>query len=73
MVHLHFCRVWRGPDFFARDSGLLRRGFQALGIESRAVMPGARQMLDEADLIRTDFNNLEEYRDAKNISGHSLL
>jgi hypothetical protein len=48
-----------GPDFFARDSGLMCRGFQALGIESRAVMPGERQTGDEADLIRTEFSNLE--------------
>lgn len=48
-----------GADFFARDSGLLCRGFQALGIESRAVMPGEPRAEDEADLIRTDFNNLE--------------
>jgi hypothetical protein len=48
-----------GADFFARDSGLLCRGFQALGIESRAVMPGVRQAGDDADLIRTDFRNLE--------------
>jgi glycosyltransferase involved in cell wall biosynthesis len=48
-----------GPDFFARDSGLLCRGFQAIGIESRAVMPGERKPEDEADLIRTDYRNLE--------------
>jgi hypothetical protein len=48
-----------GADFFARDSGLLCRGFQALGMESRAVMPGPRRPDDEADLIRTDFRNLE--------------
>jgi len=48
-----------GADFFARDSGLLCRGFQALGMESRAVMPGERQAGDEADLIRTDYGNLE--------------
>lgn len=48
-----------GPDFFARDSGLLCRGFQSLGIESRAVMPGERKPEDEADLIRTDYWNLE--------------
>lgn len=48
-----------GADFFARDSGLLCRGFQMLGIESRAVMPGDRQLGDEADLIRTAFSNLE--------------
>jgi glycosyltransferase involved in cell wall biosynthesis len=46
-------------DFFARDSGLLCRGFQSLGIESRAVMPGVRRPDDEADLIRTEFGNLE--------------
>jgi hypothetical protein len=48
-----------GPDFFARDSGLLCRGFQAIGCESMAVMPGERSPADEADLIRTDFANLE--------------
>ena len=48
-----------GADFFARDSGLLCRGFQSLGIESRAVMPGERKPEDEADLIRTDYANLE--------------
>lgn len=48
-----------GADFFARDSGLLCRGLQAIGVESRAVMPGSRQPEDEADLIRTDYGNLE--------------
>jgi glycosyltransferase involved in cell wall biosynthesis len=48
-----------GGDFFARDSGLLCRGFQALGIESRAVMPLPGGAADEADLIRTDYANLE--------------
>lgn len=48
-----------GADFFARDSGLLCRGLQSIGIESRAVMPGERKAEDEADLIRTDYQNLE--------------
>ncbi len=48
-----------GPDFFARDSGLMSRGFQAIGCDSRAVMPGEPQVGDEADLIRTDYTNLE--------------
>lgn len=48
-----------GPDFFARDSGLLCRGFQALGIESRAVMPGEMTANDEPDLFRTAYANLE--------------
>ncbi len=48
-----------GPDFFARDSGLLCRGFQAIGCESRAVMPGESNAEDHSDLIRTEFKNLE--------------
>ncbi|MEO5917150.1 MAG: glycosyltransferase family 4 protein [Luteolibacter sp.] len=48
-----------GPDFFARDSGLMCRGLREIGCESRAVMPGARQDDDEPDLIRTEFANLE--------------
>lgn len=48
-----------GPDFFARDSGLLSHGFQALGCESCAVMPGEPREDDEPDLIRTDYANLE--------------
>ncbi|MEP4077616.1 glycosyltransferase [Haloferula sp.] len=48
-----------GPDFFARDSGLLSRGLQAIGVESRAVMPSVAKEDDEGDLIRTDYRNLE--------------
>ncbi len=48
-----------GPDFFARDSGLLCRGLQSIGVDSRAVMSGAACEEDEADLIRTDYANLE--------------
>lgn len=48
-----------GPDFFARDSGLLCRGFQSIGLDSKAVMPGVRKPEDEADLIRTEYQNLE--------------
>lgn len=48
-----------GADFFARDSGLLCRGLQMIGCESQAVMPGRAKAEDEADLIRTDFRNLE--------------
>ncbi|MCW1923552.1 glycosyltransferase [Luteolibacter arcticus] len=48
-----------GPDFFARDSGLLCRGFQEAGVESRAIMPGASRPDDEPDLIRTGYADLE--------------
>jgi hypothetical protein len=48
-----------GPDFFARDSGLMCRGLQSLGCDAKAVMPGTRKPEDEDDLIRTEFANLE--------------
>lgn len=48
-----------GEDFFSRDSGLLCRGLQAIGVFSRAVMPGARMPEDQDDLIRTEYRNLE--------------
>lgn len=48
-----------GTDFFSRDSGLLSRGLKTVGVESLAVMPGMPHSEDEADLIRTDYSNLE--------------
>ena len=48
-----------GADFFSRDSGLMCRGFQMLGMESRAVMPGVRKPGDEDELTRTEYANLE--------------
>lgn len=48
-----------GPDFFARDSGLVCRGLQAIGVDSRAVMPLPAGTDDEADLIRVDYACLE--------------
>jgi hypothetical protein len=48
-----------GADFFTRDSGLLCRGLQSIGIESQAVMPKPGGKTDEPNLIRTDAKNLE--------------
>jgi glycosyltransferase involved in cell wall biosynthesis len=48
-----------GPGFFARDSGLICRGLQQLGIDCHALMPFGEQMGDEPDLQRTDYRNLE--------------
>lgn len=48
-----------GPDFFARDSGLLCRGLQAIGIESRAVMPLPTGADDQPDLLRVAYPSLE--------------
>jgi glycosyltransferase involved in cell wall biosynthesis len=48
-----------GEDFFARDSGLLSRGFAGIGVESRAVMPGGPNEDDAGDLIRVPYVELE--------------
>ncbi len=46
--------------FFARDSGLLCKGFQEIGVECKAIMPGPPMEGDQAeDLIRTNYKNLE--------------
>jgi hypothetical protein len=45
--------------FFARDSGLLCRGLQKIGIESKAVMPGNLRENDCHDLIRTPYSSLK--------------
>lgn len=49
-----------GADFFARDSGLLCRGLQRIGIESRAVMPLPGMAEDQPDLIRIPMARLED-------------
>lgn len=48
-----------GEDFFSRDSGLLCRGLQAVGVTSRAVMPEPAREGDLADLIRAPMADLE--------------
>jgi len=48
-----------GSAFFSRDSGLLSRGFESLGIESKAVMSLPGRSEDLPDLIRTEYENLE--------------
>lgn len=47
--------------FFARDSGLLCKGFQEIGIKCKSIMPGPPMDVDQTeDLIRTDYQNLED-------------
>ncbi len=49
-----------GPDFFARDSGLICKGFQSIGIPCKSIMPLPNHPADiKDDLLRTEFNNLE--------------
>lgn len=50
-----------GADFFARDSGLICKGFQSLGFPCKAVMPLPAHASDQQeDLIRTEASNLED-------------
>lgn len=44
--------------FFTRNVGLLSVGFQALGIDSRPIMPGPPMEDDDPRLLRTDYVNL---------------
>ena len=48
-----------GEDFFARDSGLMCRGLQSIGVTCFAVMPEPIQDDDAADLMRVPLPNLE--------------
>ena len=48
-----------GPDFFCRDSGLICKGIQALGLPCKSIMPLPTHPEDiTEDLIRTDAGNL---------------
>lgn len=52
---------FRGDQsFFSRDSGLLCKGFQTIGVPCRAIMPGP-EMPDDCreELTRTPYRNLE--------------
>ena len=60
--------------FFARDSGLLCKGFQEIGIECKAIMPGPAMESDQvADLIRTDYANLENPIWWKSLGGDGVV
>jgi len=47
-------------SFFLRDSGLLSRGLQSIGVDSKAVMPLPGHPEDEQDLLRAGHKNLED-------------
>jgi len=60
--------------FFARDSGLLCKGFQAAGVSCKAIMPGPPMEGDCAlDLIRTPFKNLENPAWWKSLGGSGVV
>jgi glycosyltransferase involved in cell wall biosynthesis len=52
-------RFEANASFFWRDSGLLCRGLQALGYESRVVLPGPPFESDTPDVIRGTLQELE--------------
>lgn len=50
---------FQGADaFFARDSGLLSKGFESLGLESRAISLGPAKPNDHPALIRATWGEL---------------
>ena len=60
-----------GEVFFSRDSGLLCRGFQMLGIDCKVVMPLETRPNDDRDLIRVDIKKLKsvEWWREQNLDG----
>lgn len=60
--------------FFARDSGLLCKGFQEIGVECKAIMPGPDMPNDQTeDLIRTDYANLEDPEWWRTLGGDGVV
>jgi glycosyltransferase involved in cell wall biosynthesis len=60
--------------FFARESGLLCKGFQEIGVECKAIMPGPAMDLDQTeDLIRTAYQNLEDPEWWKLLGGEGVV
>lgn len=63
-----------GQAFFARDSGLLCKGFQEIGVECKAIMPGPPMEGDQVeDLIRTDYDNLENADWWRSLEGEGVV
>ncbi len=60
--------------FFARDSGLLCKGFQEIGVECKAIMPGPTMDADQTeDLIRTNYKNLEDPEWWRSLGGEGVV
>jgi glycosyltransferase involved in cell wall biosynthesis len=60
--------------YFSRDSGLLCKGFQELGISCKAIMPGPPMDDDYTDdLIRTDYKNLEDPDWWRSLGGEGVV
>jgi hypothetical protein len=60
--------------FFARDSGLLCKGFQEIGVECESIMPGPAMDVDQTtDLIRTDYRNLEDPEWWQSLGGEGVV
>ena len=63
-----------GQAFFARDSGLLCKGFQEIGIECKAILPGPPVEDEQVeDLIRTEYENLENPDWWRSLGGEGVV
>jgi hypothetical protein len=60
--------------FFSRDSGLLCKGFQQIGIDCKAILPGPPMEDDLTDdLIRTDYSNLGDPDWWRSLGGEGVV
>ena len=60
--------------FFARDSGLLCKGFQEIGIPCKAILPGEPREDDQnEDLIRADYANLSDPTWWRTLNGQGVV
>jgi len=77
MARWFTCTPVRFPGnegFFARDSGLLCKGFQGIGVSCRAIMPGPAMDGDcTEDLIRTPYRNLEDPAWWRSLQGEGVV
>lgn len=63
-----------GPDFFCRDSGLVCKGLQSLGLSCKSIMPLPEHSGDVIDdLIRTDVGNLNDTEWWRNIGAEKVI
>ena len=63
-----------GEDFFCRDSGLICKGLQSLGLECKSIMPLPTHTEDiTEDLIRTNPENLARSEWWYNIGASSVV
>lgn len=63
-----------GSDFFCRDSGLVCKGLQSIGLPCKSIMPLPEHPEDiKSDLIRTDIRDLSDPDWWRSINAHKVV